>query len=619
MKNNKNFAIIINSIFTLIRKSFITIIIIMFSRIFLIILVTCSSCLAESNVYPEIRTPTNIIVGKQNPVQIGSNTVLVDQFTGITYGHAKRFQRPTPAWKLDTTKVKIDATRPARFCPQQSGFIEMFKSEMTAEQKQMARISENCLQLNVWVRNVTNESSFTLKPVLVWFHGGSFISDTTARLLYQGQQLAAREDIVVVTVNYRLDAFGFMYIGHQNQTLKTQTNAGIWDQLLALEWIQEHIEYFQGDSKHVTIAGFDSGATSVGLHLMSPKSRRLFQQAIMMSGSVYTQLISARSACNMNVAQMWAQMASTISCGHEWTAKTLKCLKQASIDKILQLINPFGPVSTGPEIVMDQTDDLFPFDTLSEAIDQIDTSKMVIMIGSTDDEGSQVLPMMNDKLFQQFISDQQLSWNEAIEQMVQLTSKLVPPRGCNHNKVNGDDIAKCYLSDSNVPRNFKTIGQSIGDFYVSCPMTLFAEKLIEKRQNPAQLYQYVWSQKSRPNRFAPCLEWMGACHGTDVLMMFGIPFMASNEFDENDQKISKKFMKTIGHFVHHGRPNIKKWLPWTWNETNSLHMPYSQFIDGVWKFETNWKQDQCHKVWAKYLMTNNDDNRNLTCRRESFQ
>ncbi|OTF75398.1 hypothetical protein BLA29_010416, partial [Euroglyphus maynei] len=229
-----------------------------------------------------------------------------------------------------------------------------------------------------------------------------------------------------------------MYTGH-NKTLKTQTNAGIWDQLLALEWIQEHIEYFQGDHKHVTIAGFDSGATSVGLHLISPKSRRLFHQAIMMSGSVYTQLISTRSECNNDVAQMWAQMASTISCGQEWSAKTLKCMKRASIEEILKLINPLGSISTGPEIVMDPTDDLFPFDTLSEAIDQIHTSRLAIMIGSTDDEGSQVLPMMNGKLFNQFISDHQLSRNEAIEQMVQFASKLVPPRGCNYNKVNGKD------------------------------------------------------------------------------------------------------------------------------------------------------------------------------------
>ncbi|OTF82443.1 hypothetical protein BLA29_014052, partial [Euroglyphus maynei] len=133
----------------------------------------------ESAGNPVIQTPSAIIVGKQIGVQIGSKSVLVNQFTGITYGHAKRFQRSTPAWKLETTNVKIDATKPAKFCPQQSGFIEMFKGEMDKEQIQMTRMSENCLQLNIWVSNVANES-LTLKPVLVWFHGGSFISDTTA-------------------------------------------------------------------------------------------------------------------------------------------------------------------------------------------------------------------------------------------------------------------------------------------------------------------------------------------------------------------------------------------------------------------------------------------------------
>src|SRR5699024_3822985 len=96
----------------------------------------------------------------------------------------------------------------------------------------------------------------------------------------------------------------------------------------------------------------------------------------------------------------------------------------------------------------------------------------------------------------------------------------------------------------------RLIGQALGDFYVSCPVVEFAQRLATTTAH-AQVYQYVWSRKVA-SREVPCAQWMGACHGSDVVMLFGEPFEKRAEFTPEDRRLSAHFMKTIGEFLHFG-------------------------------------------------------------------
>ncbi len=141
---------------------------------------------------------------------------------------------------------------------------------------------EDCLHLNIW----TPGPEGAPRPVLVWIHGGAFVMGSGATPLYWGSRLAKRGDLVVVSLNYRLGALGFLDArglasGHEPPA----ANLGLLDQIAALEWIRDHIEAFGGDPEQVTIFGESAGAMSVGTLLGTPRARGLFHRAILQSGA----------------------------------------------------------------------------------------------------------------------------------------------------------------------------------------------------------------------------------------------------------------------------------------------------------------------------------------------
>jgi para-nitrobenzyl esterase len=141
--------------------------------------------------------------------------------------------------------------------------------------------SEDCLALNVWTPSV-HESL----PVMVWFHGGSFTGGTGATPWYSGTRLAQR-GVVVVTVNYRLGALGFLDLSSvAPDRWPDAANAGLLDQQAALRWVKENIAGFGGDPDRITVFGESAGAMSTALHLVMPDSSGLFQRAVMQSGAL---------------------------------------------------------------------------------------------------------------------------------------------------------------------------------------------------------------------------------------------------------------------------------------------------------------------------------------------
>ena len=146
----------------------------------------------------------------------------------------------------------------------------------------ISRTGEDCLYLNVW----TPAADRGRRPVLVWIHGGAFVLGSGSQMLYDGATLARRGDVVVVTVNYRLGALGFLRLRDRfGERLPASGNEGLLDQVAALEWVRDEIAAFGGDPGKVTIFGESAGAMSCATLLGMPRARGLFHRAILQSGA----------------------------------------------------------------------------------------------------------------------------------------------------------------------------------------------------------------------------------------------------------------------------------------------------------------------------------------------
>ena len=218
----------------------------------------------------------NTTAGKVRGV-VQENKVLA--FRGIPYGAptggANRFMPPVKpeAWTgvKDTVEWGTEAPQgPHTEIPEVAATIP----------KQM--ISEDCLHLNVW----TNGLDSRKRPVMVWLHGGGFTSGSGSYTMYDGGNMARKHDVVNVTINHRLNSFGFLYLADiGGEKYAHASNCGILDAVAALEWVRDNIANFGGDPNNVTIFGQSGGAGKVSTLLAMPSGKGLFHRAIIQSGS----------------------------------------------------------------------------------------------------------------------------------------------------------------------------------------------------------------------------------------------------------------------------------------------------------------------------------------------
>jgi para-nitrobenzyl esterase len=194
------------------------------------------------------------------------------QFRGIPYARAERFgpSRPADGW------VGIrDATAFGPMAPQNPSPLEA----MLGLQGQGG--DEDCLVVNVY----TPAADDAARPVMVWIHGGAFVSGSGHVPWYNGSNLARLYDVVVVTLNYRLGALGFLHLGHLEPAFAGSGSNGIGDQVQALQWVRDNIAGFGGDPAKVTVFGESAGGMSVSTLLGTPTATGLFRGAIAQSGA----------------------------------------------------------------------------------------------------------------------------------------------------------------------------------------------------------------------------------------------------------------------------------------------------------------------------------------------
>jgi para-nitrobenzyl esterase len=209
-------------------------------------------------------------------------------FAGIPYAAppigARRFRPPAPVepWSepLDATGFGPVAWQAGRLL---GGLLGTASMDM----------SEDCLRLNVQTPAIDDAR----RPVMVWIHGGGFTSGTGATPWYNGTSFAARGDVVVVSLNYRLGALGFLHLADIGGADHVSSGLlGILDQVAALQWVRDNIAAFGGDPDNVTIFGESAGAMSVGTLLGLPAAHGLFHKAIAQSGATANVLPPATAA-----------------------------------------------------------------------------------------------------------------------------------------------------------------------------------------------------------------------------------------------------------------------------------------------------------------------------------
>lgn len=212
----------------------------------------------------------------------------VSCYKGIPYAMppigSRRFKAPEPMPTWEDTR---DCSKPGSSSLQMGGITVDSPGTYQMDGK-----SEDCLFLNVWTPAVNTEERY---PVYVFIHGGAFSSGSGSEIVYDGGRMA-QEGVVVVTINYRLGALGFLATRGLLEEAGTTGNYGLLDQIQALHWIQDNIETFGGDPGQVTIGGQSAGAYSVTALMLSPLARGLFHQAVVESGSIFS--ISAFSVLN---------------------------------------------------------------------------------------------------------------------------------------------------------------------------------------------------------------------------------------------------------------------------------------------------------------------------------
>jgi para-nitrobenzyl esterase len=233
----------------------------------------------------------------------------VSAWLGVPYAQppvgALRFAAPQPvqAWQ----GVRMATTFGAACIQKPMGSIKSLGPSL----------AEDCLTLNIW----SPAADRAKRPVMVWIHGGAFLLGSAR--IYTGAHLAEQGDIVVVAINYRLGALGFVNFGEALGDERAASNPGLRDQVAALRWVRDNIAAFGGDPDRVTVAGESAGSVSVSMLMQSPEAQGLFRGAIMQSGAL---TLGHDREMSLKVARHYLDVTG---------ARTLEALQAIPADRLL--------------------------------------------------------------------------------------------------------------------------------------------------------------------------------------------------------------------------------------------------------------------------------------------
>ncbi|REC95216.1 carboxylesterase/lipase family protein [Kushneria indalinina] len=407
--------------------------------------------------------------------------------------------------------------------------------------------SEDCLYLNVWapsdaIPEPEAERAPTDRPVLVWIHGGGYVNGGTSAPVYDGSAFA-RDDVILVSLNYRLGRFGFF--AHpalsREQQGKTLANYAIMDQLAALNWIQRNIGAFGGDADNVTLMGESAGGASVLDLTGSPAARGLFQRAVVMSGGGRA-LMGPMPALDRDTPEHPSAetIGENFAYRHGIEGKgqaALAALRDLPPEQIVDGLNMStlmsshagprtwagGPIRDG-ELISGEPEGIYQTGL---------QHNVPMLIGTTDaDLGFSAAESM-DALFAPFGEE------------ADRARALYDPEG-------SDDVQR--------------VGREIGmDRMMTEPARFIADHVAASGQ-PA--WRYRFSHVAREVRH----DWSGAIHASELPYLFRTLQSRYDTLDDSDRAMAWQLHRYVVNFARHGNPNGGGAPTWP------LHTPLSNLM-----------------------------------------
>ncbi|KAH7641350.1 cholinesterase [Dermatophagoides farinae] len=451
--------------------------------------------------------------------------------------------------------------------------------------------SEDCLFLSVFRPATETQKKL---PVMYWIHGGGFETGTIFSFVYDPSYLSGIGDVIVVTVNYRLGTFGFMYADDE----EAPGNAGLYDQILGLKWTRDNIEQFGGDPDQITIFGQSAGGMSVSALLLSPLTKGLFKRAIMQSGAVNSWMGSN----NKNEALKKTKLiANALKCPNDDIKQMVKCIRNASANDIVNA-NQYGR-NIGMVLSPVYGSELLPKNPV-EALKNGDFHREVdLMFGVTRNEGSVFAEVIFPKFLSPTIKNPQFTRIQA-QTLIELLFGVFKAK-------DPKTIAEFYvknISDSDVDGLRNSVNSAFGDYHLICPSIFFGETFASHSESN-NVYGYHLVHKPTISAIVECVGYMGVCHGDDLVYLFGFPIeLRGIGYSEDDFYQSMDMIKAWSNFAHNGQPgkfgNIE-WQP-TLKKHSSLSSNSSATVlqmdvRGKHRMVDNYFVPFCENFWRQRI------------------
>jgi para-nitrobenzyl esterase len=422
----------------------------------------------------------------------GASADGIHAFKGIPYGAptggANRFMPPQPPAKWAGVRAAVAYHGHA---PQLPGRPERRPELRTIlGPPDTTPEGEDCLTLNVWTPGLGDG---TRRPVMVWLHGGAFAYGSGNRAVTEGANLARRGDVVVVSVNHRLNIFGFLHLAEiGGERYRHSGNAGMLDQVAALEWVRDNIDGFGGDPGNVTIFGESGGGGKVSVLLAMPAARGLFHRAVIQSGA--TIRVSTRERADALAGAVLQELGlgrgqcdQLQSVPLERLAAAIAPASRAVGPRRLPLLDryDFGPVADGIDLPTQ------PFDPAAPAL----ADDIPLLIGGTKEESGF------------FLADDDEVWHRRLTED-SLRSRIEAVAGAEAGRV----IDLYRTLDPEGSREDRLIAMlTASNFWIRT--VLLAERKAARRAAPVYAYSLDW-------RSPACDGRLKAHHAMDLPFVF---------------------------------------------------------------------------------------------------
>ncbi|XP_023322609.1 acetylcholinesterase [Eurytemora carolleeae] len=412
-------------------------------------------------------------------------------------------------------------------------------------------LSEDCLYLNVVVPNPHPENA----AVIIWVYGGGFYSGTATLDLYDMRTFASEENVIMVSIQYRVASLAFLFF----DTEDVPGNAGMFDQLMALQWVKDNIKRFGGNPNNITLMGESAGACSVALHLLSPLSRNLFSQAIMQSASATNPwgVITKEESFIRGL-----RLAELMNCPHDKAniRQTIDCLRTANATDMVY--KEWGGITLGLTIGIFTPiiDGSFLDEKPAVSMKNGNFKKCNILTGTNQDEGMFFifyhLPDMFKKEEDVFISRE--DFKRAITEL-NIYANPQQKKAIEFEYTN-------WMNPQDPIKNRMEVDRFTGDWQFTCPVIEFAHRYAETGNN---VYMYYFTQKSSVSKWP---AWSGALHADEIHFLFGQPLNKTYGYKDSEVKLSKKMMTYWANFAKTGNPSLSADNRWT-DDYWPMHTP----------------------------------------------